>query len=78
MAAESGAACRTPHLGHGGWHTFRRKWATERKHYPIQDVMAAGGWGDPTCLQTLYQQADDATVYKVVSEPAELREAGNA
>ena len=36
--------------------------------------MAAGGWSDPTCLQTLYQQADDATLYRVVSEPMELRD----
>jgi hypothetical protein len=56
------------------WHAYRRKWATERKHLPIQDVMAAGGWSDPTCLQTIYEQPDDATLYRVVSEPAELRE----
>jgi len=37
--------------------------------------MMAGGWSDPTCLQTIYQQPDDATVYRVVSEPRELREA---
>jgi integrase len=57
------------------WHAFRRKWATERKHLPLPDVQAAGGWSDPTCLQTIYQQSDDATVYRVVSEPMELREA---
>jgi integrase len=57
------------------WHAFRRKWGTERKHLPIQDVMMAGGWSDPTCLQTIYQQPDDAMVYRVVSEPTELREA---
>jgi hypothetical protein len=57
------------------WHAYRRKWATERKHLPIQDVMQAGGWSDPTCLQTMYQQPDEATLYLVVSQPAELREA---
>jgi hypothetical protein len=56
------------------WHAYRRKWGTERKHLPIQDVMLAGGWSDPTCLQTIYQQPDDATLYRVVSQPAELRE----
>ena len=58
----------------GAWHPFRRMWATERKHWPIQDVMAAGGWSDPTSLQTVYQQADDETLYRVVTEPHELRE----
>jgi len=57
------------------WHAYRRKWGTERKHLPIQDVMQAGGWSDPTCLQTIYQQPDEATLYRVVSEPTELREA---
>ena len=57
------------------WHAYRRKWGTERKHLPVQDVAQAGGWSDPTCLQAIYQQPDDATMYRVVSEPAELRDA---
>ena len=36
----------TPLLG-GRWHPFRRKWATERKGYPVKDVAAAGGVGRP-------------------------------
>src|SRR5437870_3201080 len=27
---------------HGLWHSIRRKWATERKGYPVGDVAAAG------------------------------------
>ncbi len=57
------------------WHAYRRKWGTERKHLPIQDVAQAGGWKNTATLQTIYQQPDDATLYRVVSEPAELREA---
>ncbi len=57
------------------WHAYRRKWATERKHLPDVDVMAAGGWKDLSSLKTAYQHADAATLYRVVSEPAELREA---
>ncbi len=56
------------------WHAYRRKWATERKHLPDVDVMAAGGWKDLSSLKTAYQHADAATLYRVVSEPAELRE----
>jgi integrase len=56
------------------WHAYRRKWGTERKHLPIQDVAQAGGWKNTATLQTIYQQPDDATLYRVVSEPAELRE----
>ena len=59
------------------WHAYRRKWATERKHLPDKDVAAAGGWSDLTSLKTAYQQVDMATLYRVVTEPAELREASN-
>jgi integrase len=47
-------------LEQGCWHPYRRKWATERKHLPLQDVMWLGGWTDPKCLQQLYQQPDPA------------------
>ena len=57
------------------WHAYRRKWATERKHLPDVDVAKAGGWSDLESLKTAYQQVDDATLYLVVSQPAELREA---
>ncbi len=53
----------------------RRKWATERKPLPDVDVAAAGGWSDTATLKLAYQQADEATMFRVVSEPAELREA---
>ncbi len=61
---------------HGSlWHAYRRKWGTERKHLPVQDVAQAGGWKNTATLETIYQQPDEATLYRVVSEPAELREA---
>ena len=55
-----------PKLRGGRWHPYRRLWATERKHLPVQDVAAAGGWGDTQALATLYQKADPATVLQVV------------
>jgi len=50
----------------GGWHAFRRAWATRRKHLPVQDVMAAGGWRDVKALQKAYQGADPETTRKVM------------
>ena len=50
-----------PHQKRGGWHAFRRGWATRRKHLPVQDVMAQGGWRDVKALQTAYQGADAKT-----------------
>jgi len=48
------------------WHTFRRVWATERKHLPPNDVAAAGGWLDTGTLQQCYQQCDLDTLRVVV------------
>jgi len=58
----------------GDFHPYRRKWYTERKHLPLQDVMAAAGAKDPRTVQLLYQQVDDATLYAVRAEPRKLRE----
>jgi hypothetical protein len=43
-----------PHMKQGGWHAFRRGWATSRKHLPLKDVAAAGGWTDTATLLTSY------------------------
>ena len=37
-------------------------------------VAQAGGWKNTATLATIYQQPDEATLYAVVSQPAELRE----
>jgi integrase len=59
-------------LDGGLWHAYRRKWATERKHLPIKDVAAAGGWQDTVTLTTCYQHADEATMLKVMESPVKL------
>lgn len=62
------------HRDQGGFHEYRRMWATERKHLPHADVAEAGGWKDATTLQKVYQQADDEGVLRAVLEGGELRE----
>lgn len=54
------------HLHRGGYHAYRRGWASARKHLPVQDVMAAGGWRDAKALQVAYQGADARTTRQVV------------
>ena len=56
-----------PTVNGGILHPYRRLWASERKHMPDIDVAAAGGWKDSRALKLSYQQADPATVLKVVS-----------
>jgi hypothetical protein len=63
-----------PKLERGIWHPYRRKWATVRKHLPLTDVAAAGGWKSTQTLLKCYQQADEATMLKVVLGGQELRE----
>lgn len=63
-------------LEHGerrGWHSLRRKWATERKGLPTTDVAAAGGWTSPQTLQLIYFQPDDATMRRVVESRTPLQ-----
>lgn len=62
----------------GDFHPFRRKWSTERKHLPAQDVAHTGGWRDLRSLERSYQKMDPATVLQVVTEPKKLRDAKGA
>lgn len=67
-----------PKLDGGLWHAYRRKWATERKHLPLKDVAAAGGWNDVDTLLKVYQQPDPATLLIVMSEPRKVSESISA
>ncbi|MGH7564876.1 MAG: tyrosine-type recombinase/integrase [Gemmatimonadota bacterium] len=58
----------------GGWHSFRRKAATEMKHAPDVDVMQALGWTDLRSLKTAYQHADPETMLVALERRGELRE----
>lgn len=47
---------------------FRRGWATARKHLPLPDVAAAGGWEkNSTSLRECYQHADEQTTRAVAT-----------
>jgi integrase len=58
-----------PHLKMGGWHIFRRGWASARKHMPLKDVARAGGWSetDTTTLTKCYQHADQDTTLQAAT-----------
>lgn len=58
------------HLEFGGWHQFRRGWATLRKDLPLKDVMEAGGWRDEATLVRSYLHADPATTLRVIEHCA--------
>lgn len=56
------------------FHACRRAWATARRHLPVTDVAAAGGWRSTVTIQRCYQQPDEATMLTVVLAGAELME----
>lgn len=69
---------KLPKLDGSLWHAYRRKWAIERKHLPLKDVAAAGGWKDVSTLLEVYQQSDEGSVLAVTSVTLKLREKGVA
>ncbi len=69
---------KLPKLDGSLWHAYRRKWAIERKHLPLKDVAAAGGWKDVSTLLEVYQQSDEESVLAVTSVTVKLRERGVA
>jgi len=56
--AEAERHAGVPKLDGALWHAYRRKWATERKHLPLKDVAAAGGWVD---VETLLRSTSSRT-----------------
>ena len=60
------------------WHSYRRKWATERKHLPLVDVAAAGGWNDKTTLLECYTQPTKDAFLAVLSEERKVRDSAVA
>jgi len=61
-------------LSGGLWHPYRRKWASERMHYPLKQLADAGGWKDVATLVTCYQQTSDEQLLAIMSEPRKRSE----
>lgn len=59
------------HLEHGGYHSFRRMWASRRRDRSIVDVAGTGGWESKEVLRDLYQHTDKRTMLDVLLD-AEL------
>ena len=58
-----------------GWHSLRRKFATEMKHVPLVDLCYLGGWKDPQTVLQCYQRPDERTVREALA--SRERRAGN-
>jgi hypothetical protein len=56
------------------WHAYRRGCASSRKHLPVADVAAEGGWRDIRTLLKCYTQADSDTMLAVMESPKKISE----
>jgi integrase len=45
-----------------GWHSLRRKFATDLKHTPMSDLQSLGGWRDHNTILKCYMRPDELTM----------------
>jgi len=57
-----------------GWHSLRRKFASELKHTPLRDVCALGGWKTAETVLTCYQRPDEVTMREALAGRRALAE----
>jgi len=57
---EGEALAKVKHQPGQGWHSLRRKFATEMKHVPLKDLAHMGGWKDVKSVLR-YQGPDEKT-----------------
>jgi hypothetical protein len=66
-----------PIVEHGGFHSYRRLYAVERKHLPDVDVARSAGWRDLATMKRSYQQPDPVTTLRVVENSPESGSGGH-
>lgn len=59
-----------------GWHSLRRKFATELKGVPLTDVAQLGGWKSVQTLLTCYTQPDEVTMRSALERRGTLTDRG--
>lgn len=59
-----------------GWHSLRRKFATEMKDAPLKDLCQLGGWKDPQTVLKCYQTADENRMREALSNRRTLEKVG--
>lgn len=65
---------KLPHLERGGWHSYRRLSAVERKHLPDVDVARGAGWRDIQTMKRSYQQPDPVTTLQAIENAPDVPE----
>ena len=66
------------HEARMGWHSLRRKFATELKEKPLKDLCALGGWKNPQTILLCYQREDEGTMREALATRKALRATASA
>ncbi len=67
------AAAGLPRVPGRGWHSLRRKFATELKGAALKDLCALGGWKDHNTVLKCYQQPDPEAMRVALENRGTLR-----
>jgi integrase len=67
------ALAKTPHEAGLGWHSLRRKFATELKQVPLKDLCYLGGWKEPQTILKCYQRPDAVTMREALASRRHLQ-----
>jgi integrase len=59
-----------------GWHSLRRKFATDHEDRPLVELMALGGWRDPQTIIKCYQKPREERLREAVERRATERRKG--
>lgn len=65
---EEGGAQLLPAQPGRGWHSLRRKFATEMKNVPLTDLCALGGWKSPQTVLQCYMRPDARTQRRALAD----------
>jgi integrase len=60
-----------------GWHSFRRRFATDLKERSLREVMALGGWKSSATVLMVYQQPEEAVQRSMLEDRPKLSASGN-
>ena len=66
-------AAGIPRVAGRGWHSLRRKFATELKAASLKDLCALGGWKDLYTILKCYQQPDAEAMRLALENRGRLR-----
>ena len=72
--AEAENAAKLSHIAGMGWHSLRRKFATELKHIPLTDLCELGGWKTAQTILMCYQQPNQQTMRRALLNRRQIEE----